>query len=183
MNATKIITDRLTLRPARLKDLESCAEMLGDYEVAKMLTRVSHPYDMQVGRDFLGAAERAWRDWHVSDELLFHIDLDDRMIGGVSLRKLRETPRIGYWLGQRFWGRGYMSEAVHAVIAWLFENTSHNAIKSEAMDENPASLRVMQKMGFRVVGHVECHSLARGCTMPATHTHLHRTEFTGALLN
>jgi RimJ/RimL family protein N-acetyltransferase len=172
-----IETGRLVLRVARPEDLDRCAKLLGDYEVAKMLSRVSHPYDLDEGRRYLERSRVAWQNSAEADELGFQIDLGGQMIGGVGFKKLRQTPEIGYWLGRPYWGKGYMSEAAGAAVAWLFENTDHQLIACEAMTENPASLSIARKIGFREVGEVGCASLSRGGTVPAIRTELTRTEF------
>jgi len=177
MTTPVIETGRLVLRVPRLEDLDRCAELLGDYEVAKMLSRVPHPYDLEVGRKKLQNSIARWTDWRQTDDLGFQIDLQGQMIGGVGFKKLRQTPEIGYWLGRPYWGKGYMSEAARAAVAWLFENTDHSMIACEAMTENPASLSVAKKIGFREVGEVGCASLSRGGTVPAIRTELTRTEF------
>jgi RimJ/RimL family protein N-acetyltransferase len=170
-------TERLILRAPRPEDLGRCAELLGDYEVAKMLSRVTYPYDLEQGRAFLALSAKRWTNWQEAEELGFQIDCEGEMIGGVSFKKLRETPEIGYWLGRAYWGKGYMSEAAQAAVAWLFENTDHKVVACEAMTENPASLGVARKLGFREVGEVGCASVSRGCTMPAIRTELTRTDF------
>ncbi|MEE4010606.1 GNAT family N-acetyltransferase [Roseibium sp. FZY0029] len=170
-------TERLILRAPRPEDLDRCAELLGDYEVAKMLSRVTYPYDLEQGRAYLARSAERWFNRQEAEELGFQIERDGEMIGGVSFKKLRETPEIGYWLGRAYWGKGYMSEAAQAAIAWLFENTDHKVVACEAMTENPASLGVARKLGFRVVGEVGCASVSRGCTMPAIRTELTRTDF------
>ncbi|MTH95114.1 GNAT family N-acetyltransferase [Roseibium sp. RKSG952] len=177
MTPAALTTERLVLRPPVPEDLDRCAELLGDYEVAKMLTVVSHPYDLRAGRDFLAKAARGWADWQNADELVFQIDREGQMIGCLSFGALQETPRIGYWLGRPYWGKSYMSEAVRAAADWLFRNTDHALIVSRVMTENAASLTVMEKAGFRVVGDGTCQSLARGRAMPAWRTELSRADF------
>ncbi|MHA7774615.1 GNAT family N-acetyltransferase [Roseibium sp. M-1] len=177
MTTPVIETGRLVLRAPRLEDLDRCAELLGDYEVAKMLSRVPHPYDLDEGRKKLQNSIARWTDWRQTDDLAFQIDLEGRLIGGFGFKKLRQTPEIGYWLGRPYWGKGYMSEAAQAAVAWLFGNTDHQLIACEAMTENPASLSVAKKIGFREVGEVGCASLSRGGTVPAIRTELTRTEF------
>ena len=177
MSTPEIRTDRLVLRAPRPEDLDRCAELLGDYDVAKMLSRVPYPYDLEAGKAYLARAEAHWQDWKNAEELGFQIDHESQMIGGIGLKKLRETPEIGYWLGRPFWGRGFMSEAVRAAVTWLFENTGHAHVACEAMTDNPASLKVAEKLGFRKVAEVGCESLSRGGTMPAVRTELTRKAF------
>ncbi|MFN3129663.1 GNAT family N-acetyltransferase [Roseibium sp.] len=178
MIPSEIRTRRLVLRPPRRDDLNACAALLGDYEVVKMLSRVPYPYDLEGGRAFLDRAAASWKAPEQADELPFHIDHDGQMIGAVGFRKLQETPRIGYWLGQPHWGQGFMSEAVLAALQWLFRTTGHNRVVSEAMKTNAASLAVMNKMGFRQVGESLCDSAARSGPVPALQTELMRADFT-----
>lgn len=177
MSQALVATERLSLRKPAMADLDACAELLGDYEVAKMLARVSYPYDLDAGRAYLATAIRNWADASRAPELAFHIDHKGQMIGYIGFKKLQETPEIGYWLGRPFWGKGFMSEALSAAINWMFENTGHDQIAAEAMTENPASLKVMDKIGFRTVGEVGCASVSRGTTMPAIRKELKRTDF------
>ena len=168
---------RLVLRPPRPDDLARCAELLGDYEVAKMLSRVPYPYDLEQGRQYLERSATRWETVETADELGFHVDHEGELIGGLGFKKLQETPEIGYWLGRPYWGRGFMSEALPAAIAWVFDNTAHDRLACEAMRENPASIKVMEKAGFRPVGEVGCPSVSRGKTLPAIRSELTRTDF------
>ncbi|WP_299809661.1 GNAT family N-acetyltransferase [uncultured Roseibium sp.] len=177
MSTPVIVSERLVLRPPRLEDLDRCAELLGDYEVARMLSRVPHPYDIERGRTSLQASVDSWADWKTAGDLGFQIDHEGEMIGGFAFKKLQETPEIGYWLGRAYWGRGFMSEAVGAAVDWLFRNTDHQLVACETMIGNPASLKVAAKLGFREVAQVDCASLSRGTTVPAIRMELTRTDF------
>jgi len=177
MTAVSLKTERLQLRAPVPADLERCAELLGDYEVAKMLSRVPYPYDLDAGRIYLARSVERWRNAAAADELGLHIDHDGQMIGGMGFKKLQATPEIGYWLGRPFWGKGFMSEAVGAAVTWLFRNTDHDRLAGEAMLENSGSLKVLEKLGFKLVGEVGCQSASRGATVPALRMEVTRTEF------
>ncbi|WP_422040393.1 GNAT family N-acetyltransferase [Roseibium sp.] len=177
MTTPIIRTGRLILRAPCPDDLDRCAELLGDYEVAKMLSRVPYPYDLEQGRQYLERSAARWETVETADELGFHVDHEGEMIGGLGFKKLQETPEIGYWLGRPFWGKGFMSEALTAAVAWMFDNTAHDLLACEAMTENPASIKVMEKAGFRPVGKVGCASVSRGETLPAIRSELTRTDF------
>lgn len=177
MSAPVIETERLVLRAPCPEDLDSCVTLLGDYEVAKMLSRVPYPYDLEGGRAYLARSVERWQDVAGADEVGFHVDHDGEMIGGMGFKKLQETPEIGYWLGRPYWGRGFMSEAVEAAVTWLFRNTDHECLAGEAMTENAGSLKVLEKLGFRLVGEVGCASVSRGATVPALRMEVTKTEF------
>ncbi len=177
MTDVLIETARLVLRKPRLEDLDRCAELLGDYEVAKMLSRVTYPYDREEGRAYLQRSLLGWQDTGAAQSLSFHIDHENEMIGCCVLGELQETPKIGYWLGRPYWGAGFMSEAVGAAIDWFFQNTSHDRVTCEVMQENPASLKVAEKLGFLTVGATDCVSRSRGETVPAIKTALTRAVY------
>lgn len=177
MRTPVIETERLVVRPPRADDIDRCAELLGDYEVAKMLSRVPYPYDLEQGRQYLERSVARWENLAEADELGFHIDHEGELIGGLGFKKLQETPEIGYWLGRPYWGKGFMSEALNAAIGWVFENTAHERLACEAMTENPASIKVMERTGFRPVGEVSCVSVSRGETLPAIRSEMTRADF------
>jgi RimJ/RimL family protein N-acetyltransferase len=166
-------TTRLTLRPPEEADLDRIVELIGDYEVSKMLAVVPHPYTHQDGRDWLARTAGSVED----GEVVFAIDHGDGLMGCVSVGKLPSRPSLGYWLGRPYWGKGYMSEAACAVLTWVFEKHGIDTVFSQAMDENPASLNVMRKLGFSVEGRGSCESMARGVARPATRTRLEREVF------
>ncbi|MET1413426.1 GNAT family N-acetyltransferase [Roseibium sp. HPY-6] len=177
MQTPVLETGRLVLRPPHADDIDRCAELLGDYQVAKMLSRVPYPYDLEQGRQYLERSVARWENLAEADELGFHIDHEGELIGGLGFKKLQGTPEIGYWLGRAYWGKGFMSEALNAAIGWVFENTIHERLACEAMMENPASIKVMERTGFRPVGEVNCASVSRGETLPAIRSEMTRADF------
>lgn len=69
---------------------------------------------------------------------------------------------MGYWLGEQFWGRGIMTEAVAAVTDFCFENFPLRRISAEVFANNPASARVLEKAGFTFEGRLKNHVLKEG---------------------
>ena len=167
MTTPSIRTGRLTLRPPAPDDLDRCAELLGDYEVAKMLSRVPYPYDLEQGRQYLERSAARWETFDTADELGFHVDHEGEMIGGVGFKKLQETPEIGYWLGQDWWGPGYVTEAAQAVMDWAETEMDIEQFASGHFTDNPASGRVLRKLGFVPCGEVELYGRARDRKSPA----------------
>ena len=70
---------------------------------------------------------------------------------GIGMRD-GEHPEIGYWLGVAFWGKGYATEAVRALIDHAFGELGHDVLVSGARVSNPASRRVLEKCGFEWTG-------------------------------
>jgi RimJ/RimL family protein N-acetyltransferase len=64
-------------------------------------------------------------------------------------------PEIGYWLGRPYWGRGFATEAVLGLLAWIKGARLAKAVISGHFDDNNASGRVLQKAGFLYTGVIE----------------------------
>jgi RimJ/RimL family protein N-acetyltransferase len=69
---------------------------------------------------------------------------------------------MGYWLGEEFWGRGIMTEAVGALTDFCFDNFPLRRIYAEAFANNPASARVLEKVGFVFEGRLKNHVIKDG---------------------
>jgi RimJ/RimL family protein N-acetyltransferase len=59
---------------------------------------------------------------------------------------------LGYWLGVPYWGNGYATEALHAVVDYAFTDLEHDSLQAGARVTNPASRRVLEKCGFQWTG-------------------------------
>jgi len=154
-----IETGRLVLRPLRGTDLGDIVAGIGDLAVSRMLARVPYPYARSDGEDFLGKARRN----AVSGRSFFLIvEYDGRLIGGIGIGAMPYICEFGYWLARPHWGKGFATEASRAVLAYGFDVLRLRLVRSGVFVDNPASLRVQHKLGFRRVGVGLKRSLARG---------------------
>lgn len=160
-----LVTRRLTLRPPAMLDAEDIALWLSNWNVTRMLSPVPYPYAR-------GDAE-AWIAMIAgkSDELHYTIHRE-RLIGCVSIGLDGEVGRLGYWLGEPWHGRGFMTEAARALIAHAFATQGISQIDSCVFADNPKSLRTQEKLGFTITGTGELFSLARGEMVPTITTRL-----------
>ena len=141
-------TGRLVLRAPRLGDAKIVATLANDRRIAENTARIPHPCRRADVEDFIAAANQA------GGEIAYLITLrDGSIIGvcGVSQPK-EQAPEIGYWLGAKFWGKGYATEAARAVIDHAFTDLEFEALQSAARVTNPASRRVLEKCGFQWTG-------------------------------
>ena len=78
------------------------------------------------------------------------------LVGGLTLSNVRrgvaQMADLGYWAGQRFAGRGLMSAAVRQVLPWLFVTGGFNRINAACLPRNEASIRLLERVGFREEG-------------------------------
>ncbi|MBB4278048.1 GNAT family N-acetyltransferase [Rhizobium mongolense] len=163
-----VTTPRLTLRPHRLADANAIAESLSDFAITRMLSRVPAPYDRQDALDWLvPVTSGSLPDWHLAVT-----DGDDTHIGVVSVELRHGRWHLGYWLNRYFWRRGYMSEAVAAVLERFSRRMPESAVHSGVFADNPASLRLQEKLGFRMTGCAEIYSFARNTMVSHVETML-----------
>ena len=145
-------TKRLALRAPRLEDAKAIAALANDRRIAENTARIPHPYKMADAEGFIAGANKT------GGEAVFLITLrDDTVVGacGIVLQKLmgqEGVPELGYWLGVPFWGKGYATEALHAVVDYAFTDLAHDALQAGARVTNPASRRVLEKCGFQWTG-------------------------------
>jgi len=150
-------TERLRLRAMEERDMARVAELIGDWDVAKWLTRVPYPYSIDDARWWLDRVGPGY----VSGEPEFFViadGTDDSVMGGVGLHP-RNVPEpeegeleLGYWLGKPYWGRGIMSEAVRAILPLGFARAGLKKISVFTDIDNTSSQNVLRKSGFRFLG-------------------------------
>lgn len=140
-------TERLTLRAPRLEDAEAITLLLNDRRIAENTLRIPHPYQRADAETFLAATNKT------EGEPTFVVIAQDDVIGCCGIAKLDgERPELGYWFGVPFWGQGYATEAVRAVIDHAFTELGHELLFAGARVSNPASRRVLEKCGFQWTG-------------------------------
>ena len=140
-------TERLALRAPRLEDAKAVAQLANDRRIAENTARIPHPYTLVDAEKFIASVNRP------DSEIAFLITRENIVLGAVGIAMPeREPPEIGYWLGVKFWGHGYATEAVHAVIDHAFADLDCEAVAAGARVTNPASRRVLEKCGFQWTG-------------------------------
>jgi RimJ/RimL family protein N-acetyltransferase len=160
-------TERLRLRPIEASDARRIAKFIGDYDVCKWLSSVPHPYTEQDARDWVATNRGLTARGEIIDRI---IDLNGA-IGAIGLAQIKTIEggaiaEFGYWLAKPHWGKGLMTEAGRAFLAYAFEDLGFAGLKSGHFKENYRSGRVLAKLGFRYVGEGQKHCLAREMEVP-----------------
>ena len=140
-------TKRLTLRAPTLKDAKAVAVLANDRRIAENTARIPHPYKLADAENFIAGANKA------DGETVFLIVRNGKIMGacGVAVAD-PNAHELGYWLGVPYWGQGFATEALHAVIDFAFSEFEHSALHAGARVTNPASRRVLEKCGFQWTG-------------------------------
>jgi RimJ/RimL family protein N-acetyltransferase len=169
----------VSLRPLREADLDDMVAGLNDWEVARFLARVPFPYTRSDAEAFLRLVRRGGAD---GTEATLVIDLGGKAIGCMGLAGVGKANEFGYWLARAHWGKGIATEVGRAFLGHCFETFGLSAIHSGVFADNPASLRVQEKLGFVVTGSSLRRSLARGADVAHIDTILTRKRFAEAML-
>jgi RimJ/RimL family protein N-acetyltransferase len=139
-------TERLCLRAPRFEDAKPITALINDRRIAENTARIPHPYSIADAREWIDAVDKT------VGEASFVITRAGEIIGGCGHFNRDGVPEIGYWLGVPFWGNGYATEAVRALIDHAFGSCGHQALVAGARISNPASRRVLEKCGFQWTG-------------------------------
>ncbi len=158
-------TDRLLLRPGWLEDAPALFEGIRDEGIVRNLASAPWPYTLEDAQAFL-RTDRAPAE---PCFLIFRrTDGAPQLIGtvGFGRRPTGET-EFGYWIARAHWGRGYATEAGRAAIALARDSLRLPRLSAGHFLDNPASGRVLEKLGFRSTGTVALrYSAGRGAEAP-----------------
>ena len=156
-------TARLILRPLQPRDAADVFEYASDPEVTSHVRFVTHK-SIKATRAFLAAADRSRRQ---GETMVWAITLKatKKMIGTcgfVEFARAHRRAEVGYALNRNYWGRGYTSEAVAAVVAHGFSALNLNRIEAHVAPDHLPSQRVLEKCGFVAEGILRQHEWIKG---------------------
>lgn len=162
--STELKLNTCTLRPWRVGDEASLARHANNYNIWRNVRdHFPHPYSLEDARYWVAQAGSEMPPTN------FAIVVDGAAVGGIGLVFFEDIHRcaaeIGYWLGEEFWGRGIMSEAVRALTAWAFENFALHRIFAGVLEWNPASMRVLEKAGYQFEARLRKAVIKEDCVM------------------
>jgi RimJ/RimL family protein N-acetyltransferase len=156
-------TPRLILRPFTLADALEVQRLAGAPEVAATTAAVPHPYEDGVAEAWISSHPAALADetnvvYAVTDASI------GSLLGAIGLRVDMEHNRaeLGYWLGHPYWRRGYTTEAAAEMLRYAFEALRLRRVLARHFATNPASGRVMQKIGMAHEGVMRQHFVKWG---------------------
>lgn len=159
-----IALERFTLRPWLPSDAASLARHANNKNVSRNLTDIfPYPYTLDDARTWIGKQQG------VEPARNFAIIIDGEAVGGVGFLVGKDifyrSAELGYWLGEEFWGRGIVTDAVRAVVKYAFENFDLMHIFAGTFERNVGSRRVLEKAGFELEGRLRMHATKDGETM------------------
>ena len=135
------------VRSYRVDDAPSLAKHAHNPNIARnMRDTFPYPYTLSDAHDWISLVMQQ------SPEANFAIASADEVIGGIGLIFRddihRRSAEIGYWLGEPFWGQGIATAALRAVTDYAFANHDLARLEAYVFEWNPASMRVLEKVGY-----------------------------------
>jgi ribosomal-protein-alanine N-acetyltransferase len=149
----RLETARLVLRPFTVADAPAVQQHCGDRRIADTTLLIPHPYPDGAAETFI-ASHRPDFAAGTSATLAVTERAGGAVVGaiGLSLDLAQLRGELGYWIAVPCWNRGYATEAGRAVIAWAFADLGLERVEAHHLVRNPASGRVLQKLGMRQEG-------------------------------
>jgi RimJ/RimL family protein N-acetyltransferase len=157
-NYNDIETERLILRALENKDSSAIIENLNDLNVSKWLLVVPYPYTKKDSLWWINhCREQARKKPAERKDYNFGIELREtgKIIGGIGLAKLdyfQGKAEVGYWLGVKYHGQGYGSEALNALLDLAFKKLKLRRLEAGVFAGNPSSGKLLEKYGFKIEG-------------------------------
>ena len=168
-----IRTPRLVLRPPLASDAARISLLAGDYDVARMTGTIPHPYNEQMASEWIASVLAG------EEGVVFAVERSGALIGCAGYRAFNGGhAELGYWIGKPYWGMGYATEAVRALILYAFETDGFDYLSAGHFTDNPASARIIAKFGFAPAGKEMRDCAARGAK---AHCITYRLDRTAAL--
>jgi RimJ/RimL family protein N-acetyltransferase len=144
---------RLLLRPFVLADAPRVRLLAGERDVASTTINIPHPYEDGMAEAWIGTHRLGFERGELA---VFAVEERERgdVVGAMSLTisRAHERAELGYWIGVPYWGNGFATEAARELLRYGFEQLGLNRIYATHFSTNPASGRVLQKLGMRHEG-------------------------------
>jgi RimJ/RimL family protein N-acetyltransferase len=134
-------------------DAQRVQQLAGTREVADTTLHIPHPYPDGAAEQWIASHKSAW-DAGTGATFAITDRTSGALYGAVALTIERENERaeLGYWIAVPFWKRGYCTEAAREIVELAFGTLHLHRLQARHLRRNPASGRVMQKLGMQSEG-------------------------------
>lgn len=154
-------SERFLMRPPETKDARQIACCVNDIEMARNLARLPHPYAPKDALSWIQYAEKARAQGSEYAFVITHAEAG--VIGSVGFNRTQgEAWEIGYWVDKAVQRKGVATEAARALLHWGESRFGVTEFIAGHFQDNPASGRVLEKLGFQRIGEKQMYSAARG---------------------
>jgi len=147
-----IKTKRFILRPYRLSDAQDVANNINNPKIARNMATVPYPYTLAEAKKWL--KKTVAENKKNPNKINWAIVIDDEVIGAVGgeIHPHGHKMNFGYWLAEKHWGQGIVTEAVKEFTNYFFKKRKIKRIEAQVYPFNKGSMRVLEKNGFKLEG-------------------------------
>ncbi len=173
-------TDRLVLRPLAAGDAAIIAWLARNPLIAEQCINTPRGLTQDQVMKWVEWQDAAMPDLDGEARTIARADSPGSILGMIGQEP--DSPRranIGYWLGAPYWGLGYATEAVQALVENIFDSESIEDVKADVRVGNAASRRVLEKCGFSCIGESRIRIAALERDVPAQEFLLTRSRWRG----
>ncbi len=154
-------TLRLLLRPLAEEDVDAVHRLYAEWDVAKSLSRIAHPFSVEAARQFVAAAQAAFG--HGAGYTLGMVERESgAFVGVVSLRIPSMDPALsdevraddaglgilGYAVARPWWRHGFATEGAKRMVEFALDELGLDRLQASALRDNPTSGRILERLGF-----------------------------------
>lgn len=145
----KIKSKKFILREFKKGDENSLQKSINNKKIYNNTSRIPYPYTMEHAKDWVNRNIKAYKK-QKSELFNFVIDINGKVVGSVGFSSIKnKQAELGYWLAEKYWDKGVMTQAVKLAVNFAFKNLGLIKITGRVFIHNPASKRVMEKAGFQ----------------------------------
>ena len=154
----KIETERLLLRPFELSDGPRVKELAGDKAIANTTLNIPHPYEDGMAEEWISTHQPKFEAGELTNCAIV-LKSTHKLIGaiGLTINKRFDRAELGYWVAKEYWNHGYCTEAAEAMLEYGFHKLDLHKITATHITRNPASGKVMEKIGMNKEGILREH--------------------------
>lgn len=165
-----ISTERLVLRFFEQSDAEEVARLCNNYNIYINTLYLPYPYTINDAEKWI---ERHRKNFNAGRAYEFAITdkFSGNLYGAIALsyNQAFNNGEIAYWIGEEYWGNGYATEAAKAVVKFAFEVKGYHKVYARFFNTNPASGKVLQKIGMKEEGRFIDHVIKEGQYLDMIH--------------
>lgn len=154
-----IRSKKFTFRPFKKGDEASLMKNINNKKISKKTPDIPFPYKPKDARSWINRNLKLDKK-KKKEEINFVIDINGDVVGGISFYKIKgHRAEIGYWLGERYWGQGIMTNALKKITEYGFNKLKLRRLEIGIFPFNKASIRVAEKAGYKYEGRMRKYVL------------------------
>jgi len=135
------------------KQIKFLVDNLNNKDISDWLFILPNPYTEEDARKWLEFCKKSDEN---KDNFLFVIEVDSEPVGGIGLhKKMEHCFDVGYWIAEKYWGKGYATEALKTITDLALNELKIDRIQAFVFDGNVASEKVLEKCGYEYEGYLK----------------------------